>query len=335
MPEIRRKIALDAMGGDHAPEEIVLGAVQAAKQQDIDLFLVGDSKRIEQILPAERPGNIQIVPSEGVITEDDHPLEAMKQKPNASIIVTVGLVKTGLADAYVSMGSTGATMAAGVMALGTLDGIDRPALGGPFLGLVPKTTIIDIGSNVDSRPSQLLSYGVLGSVFSKIILGLDSPRVALLSVGSEKTKGNRQVRETYEMFENSGLNFIGNVEGIDIPMGNVDVVVCDGFVGNILMKYTEGLGVALAGYMKSRISPEMASTSGAILSELTDLINYGAHVGGCPLLGLNGIGIVGHGRSRANSVEAAVSIAKLAVERDLIAMMSDGLAGIRQQLKTD
>jgi glycerol-3-phosphate acyltransferase PlsX len=335
MPEMRHNIALDVMGGDHAPDEIVLGAVKAAQAEDINLLLVGDRDEIERILPDNRLENISIVPSYGVITEDDHPLEGMKRKPEASIIVAAGLVREGLAHAYVSMGSTGATMAAGIMALGTLDGIDRPALGGPFLGLVPNTTIIDIGSNVDSKPSQLLSYGVLGSVFAKLFSGLESPRVGLLSVGSEKTKGNRQVRETYDMFKESGLNFIGNIEGIDIPMGNVDVVVCDGFVGNILMKYTEGLGIAFADYIKTRISPELAFEVGALLSELTNLTNYGAHLGGSPLLGLNGVGIVGHGRSHSDSVAAAVSLAKVALDRGLVPLMRDELANIRQQLKMD
>jgi glycerol-3-phosphate acyltransferase PlsX len=317
------------MGGDYAPGEIVRGAVEAAARGDVEVLLVGEPEAMKEMLPSPLPATLQLVPSQGVITEAEHPLEAFRQKPRASIAVAAGLVKAAKAHAFVSMGSTGAAMAAGVLALGTLEGIDRPALGGPFLGLAPKTTVIDMGTSLDSRPSQLLNYGVLGSVFAKVFSGIDNPRVALLSVGAEEGKGNRQVREAYQLFRQSGLNFVGNVEGMDIPLGKADVVVCDGFVGNVLMKFAEGLGMAVVEYLKARAPRGAEKMTVDLLGELANLTNYVEHMGGGPLLGLNGVAIVGHGRSKAASVTAAIGMARTALERGLVELMSQGLAQVR------
>ena len=335
MNEPRYRIAVDAMGGDNAPHEIVRGAIDAAAQGDVDVLLVGDQDAITGALSGDLPPNVQIVPSQGVITEADHPVEAMRQKSRASIIVAAGLVKEGKAHAYVSMGSTGAAMAAGVVALGTLAGIDRPALGGPFLGLVPNTTVLDLGTSIDSRPSQLLNYGVLGSVFARVFSGIENPRVALLSVGVEEGKGNRQVREAYGLFQQSGLNFVGNIEGIDIPLGKADVVVCDGFVGNVLMKFAEGLGLAILDYIKTKLPPDVGNSAGMLLGELTNLTNYVEHMGGGPLLGLNGVAIVGHGRSKAPSIVAAIAMAQTALRRGLVEMMREELARVQQTVQTE
>ena len=331
----RYRIAVDAMGGDHAPEEIVRGAVEAAAQGDVEVLLVGDMEAMKDLLPSPAPETLHLVPSQGVITEEEHPLEAFRQKPRASIAVAAGLVKEGKAHAFVSMGSTGAAMAGGIVALGTLEGIDRPALGGPFLGLAPKTIILDLGTSVDNRPSQLLNYGVLGSVFSKVFLGIDNPSVALLSVGVEAGKGNRQVREAYQLFRKSGLNFVGNVEGVDIPLGKVDVVVCDGFVGNILMKFAEGLGMAVVEYIKARAPRGVENMTADLLGELANLTNYVEHMGGGPLLGLSGVAVVGHGRSKAASVAAAIGIACTALERGLVELMSQELANVRLRVKDE
>ena len=327
----RYRVAVDAMGGDHSPEEIVRGALTAASLGNVEVLLVGEAEALSAMLPSPAPDTLTLVPSQGVIAEDEHPVEALRAKPRASIVVAAGLVKEGMADAYVTMGSTGAAMAAGVVALGTLEGIDRPALGGPFLALAPRTILLDLGTSIDSRPSQLLSYGVLGSVFSKIFLGIESPSVALLSVGSEEGKGNRQVREAYRLFQQSGLNFIGNVEGVDVPLGRADVVVCDGFVGNILMKFAEGMGMAVVEYLKAR---DPQGTAG-IVGELSVLTNYVEHSGGGPLLGLNGVAIVGHGRSKAPSVTAAIDMARRVLERDLVRLMSYELAQARQKVKDE
>ncbi len=321
------------MGGDHAPAETVRGAVDAAAQGGVDVLLVGEPDALEPLLPSPMPDGLRVVPSDGVITEDDQPLESLRAKPRASIAVAAGLVKEGMADAYVTMGSTGAAMAAGVVALGCLDGIERPALGGPFLGLAPRTVMLDLGTSVDNRPSQLLNYGVLGSVLATVFLGIEEPRVALLSVGAEESKGNRQVREAHQLFRESGLNFIGNVEGVDVPLGRADVIVCDGFVGNILMKFAEGLGMAVVEYLRNAAGTEAGSRDGALLQKLSQLTNYVEHMGGGPLLGLNGVAIVGHGRSRAASVTAGIEMARTSMERDLVGKMSRELARVRSQVK--
>ena len=250
------------MGGDHAPAEIVAGAVQAAAEGGVAIALVGDPEQVGAELAKHDSDAlpIQLVPSEGVVAEGEQPALALRQKPKASVIVATTLVKMGAADACVSMGSTGAAMAAAAVILGVIEGIGRPALGGPVVGLAPRTAILDVGTNVDCRPSQLLSFGVIGSVFATQYWGLDRPRVALLSVGSEAGKGNRQVRETTELLEKSGLNFIGNVEANDLPRGAAEVVVCDGFVGNVIMKLTEGLGQVISEHLRStlgnKLSPE-------------------------------------------------------------------------------
>ena len=321
------------MGGDHAPAETVRGAVDAAAQGGVDVLLVGEPDALEPLLPSPMPDGLRVVPSDGVITEDDQPLESLRAKPRASIAVAAGLVKEGMADAYVTMGSTGAAMAAGVVALGCLDGIERPALGGPFLGLAPRTVMLDLGTSVDNRPSQLLNYGVLGSVLATVFLGIEEPRVALLSVGAEESKGNRQVREAHQLFRESGLNFIGNVEGVDVPLGRADVIVCDGFVGNILMKFAEGLGMAVVEYLRNAAGTEAGSRDGALLQKLSQLTNYVEHMGGGPLLGLNGVAIVGHGRSRAASVTAGIEMARTSMERDLVGKMGRELARVRSQVK--
>ena len=333
--QTRYCIAVDAMGGDFAPGEIVQGAVDAAGSGSVDVLLVGEPEALEGVLPSPMPPNLRVIPSSGVITEAEHPIEGFRSKPNASIVVAAGLVKEAKANAFVSMGSTGATMAAGAVALGTLEGVERPALGGPFLGLAPNTTILDLGTSIDCRPSQLLNYAVLGSALAKVLQGIEQPRVALLSVGSEEGKGNRQVREAYQLFQTSGLNFIGNIEGVDVPLGKADVVVCDGFVGNILMKFAEGLGMAVLEYLKARIPEEARGMAGGLMAELSRLTNPVEHMGGGPLLGLNGVAIVGHGRSKAPSVTAAIDMAREVLESGLVEMMRRDLAQVQSRMQSN
>ena len=238
------RIAVDAMGGDNAPGEVVAGAVAAAREGGVQILLVGDPEQVQAELARHDASRLPImpVPSEGIILEGEPPAMALRQKPRASILVSTGLVKQGKAHASVTMGSTGAAMAAAAVVLGLSEGVDRPALGGPVVGVSPNTFIIDLGTNVDCRPAQMLSFAVIGDVFARQFWGVERPRVALLSVGEESGKGNRQVREVTELLEKSGLNFIGNVEGNDLSADKAEVVVCDGFVGNIVMKLTEGLG---------------------------------------------------------------------------------------------
>ena len=252
------------MGGDHAPGEIVAGAVQAAAQGGVQVMLVGDPDAVNSELAKHEVADLPIgsVPSEGVIMEGEAPAIALRQKPRASIFVATGMVKGGHANALVSMGSTGAAMAASVALLGVIEGVGRPALGGPVVGMAPRTVILDVGSNVDCRPAQLLTFGVIGDVFARQIWGIERPRVGLLSVGAEAGKGNRLVREATELFARSGLNFIGNVEASDLPQSKAEVVVCDGFVGNIAMKLSEGLGRAFSDHLASHAQGQAGGVSG-------------------------------------------------------------------------
>ena len=315
------RVAVDVMGGDFAPVETIKGAIMALDSSDPEAI----EPELAKYDIAGRP--IAVVPSEGKIGDDEHPIQAMRHKPRASVVVATQLVKEGEADAIVSMGSTGAAMASAVLALGLMEGLERPCLGGPFLGLAPNTVLVDIGSNLDCRPGLLLSFGALGVVFARTYMGIENPRVGLLSVGAEAAKGNRQVQESYQLFRDSHLNFVGNVEGMDFFTNKADVIICDGFVGNILIKFTEGMGGALAAYLNENLSqvldPEAVRK---VASDLWETTNRPRTVGGGPLFGVNGAVILGHGSCRAEGVAGAVRIAVRYVRVGLEDIMRDELA---------
>lgn len=322
------------MGGDFAPGEIVAGAVQAARVRGVHVLLVGDPEQVQATLAKHDAGQLPIkpVPSEGVVGEGESPAQALRQKPRSSILVATGAVKQGHADACVSMGSTGAAMAAAAVVLGVSPGVERPTLGGPVIGLAPRTIIIDIGANVDCRPEQLLSFAVIGDVFARQFWGIDRPRVGMLSVGAESGKGNRQVRETSELIATTGLNFIGNVEANDIPQNKVDVVVCDGLVGNVVMKLSEGLGSALSDRLRSKFKTRLPGDGlEELVREVYELSTPAETAGGGPLLGVNGVSVVGHGRAKADAVARAIGTAKLTVEANFIPKMNDELSKIRTE----
>ena len=324
-------VAVDVMGGDYAPEELVAGAVEAARQHGIKVLVVGDTEAVEAELSKHSTDGLPVtlVPSQGVIMETDHPALAMREKPRASVIEAAKLVKTGHAQAMVSLGSTGAAMATATLVLGLLEGVDRPAVGGPFLAPLSNAVLVDLGSNVDCRPAQLLGFAAVGVAFARNIQVIEDPRVALLSVGTEEGKGNRQAKEAFSLFKASGLNFVGNIEGGDFFLDRADVVICDGFVGNVLLKFGEGIGVAishqlpmlLGGYLTSEAMEKVSRK----LSALTNAVEAG---GGGPLFGVNGVVIVGHGRSRATTVVDAIRMAKRAVDVKLVEAMRDELASL-------
>lgn len=323
------RVAVDAMGGDHAPGEIVRGAVEGGRREGVALLLVGDPEAIRRELePLGDPGvPVQVVPAEGVIREEEPPAQALRQKPRASIPLCAHLVREGKADALVTMGSTGAVLASTVVLWGTLEGIDRPALGGPILGTAPRTLLIDLGTQVDCRPPQLVDFAVLGWAFARHFLDVPEPRVALLSVGAEPGKGNRQVREAYALLQASGLPFVGNLEGNDLPLGRAEVVVCDGFVGNVAMKLAEALGSVLAERLRSRLAGRLPPEEvEALAEEVWSLTNLAEQTGGGPIFGVRGVAIVGHGRSRAPAVARAIATARQAVERRLVEVLEAALA---------
>ena len=326
------KIAVDAMGGDNAPSEIVSGAIAASKNPEISIQLVGVPSLLEPELAKHSfdDKSIQVIPAENHITENEHPAVAMRQKPKASIIVSTSLIKKRVSDANVSMGSSGATMASAAIILGTFDGIERPAIGGPLLGFSPNMIILDAGANVDCKPSQLMSFAIMGEIFSKYVYKISNPRVALLSVGAEDEKGNKQVKETSSILKNTDLNFIGNVEANDLMHNPADVVVCDGFVGNILMKLTEGLGSEISKHISSKLNTKLNSDDIINISkEIYDMHNVAETKGGGPLFGVNGVSIIGHGKAKSDTVTRAIETAKWCVEIDLVSKLKSGLSAIK------
>ena len=323
------RVAVDSMGGDFGPIETVKGAIQALRSVNAELLLVGDPRPVEAELDKYDTDDlpVAVVPSEGKIGDDEHPVQGMRRKPRASVVVATQLVKQGKADVMVSMGSTGASMASAVLTLGLMEGLERPCLGGPFLGLAPNTVLVDIGSNLDCRPGLLLSFAVLGAAFAHTYMGVENPRIGLLSVGAEAAKGNRQVQESYQLFRESHLNFVGNVEGMDFFTDKADVIICDGFVGNILVKFTEGMGGALANFVRERLPNTVdRGLVEQLADDLWETTNRPRTVGGGPLFGVNAPVILGHGSCRANGVEGAIRTAVRYVNVGLLDIMSQQLA---------
>ncbi len=329
------RIALDAMGGDNGPPVTVAGAVAALEAHpNLHIALVGDPDEVNRELEnhggaAANPA-ITVVASEGKIEDDEHPISALRRKPRSSIVVAMQLLRTGQADMAVSVGSTGATMATATMTLGLLEGLERPCIGGNFLGVAPNTTVVDLGSNVDCRPSLMLSFAALGVAFSRYRLGIDNPRVALLSVGEEAAKGNRQVQESHSLFGESHLNFVGNVEGMDFFTNKADVIVCDGFIGNILIKFAEGLGSALAPYLYRQLTAMMPEEQvQQIVGALWTNMNLPRTMGG-PLFGVDGLVMIGHGSSGADGIAGAINTGLLCRRVDLVEEFRRELAELRQ-----
>jgi len=319
-------VAIDAMGGDNSPEVTVAGAILSTRQNKFNVLLVGDKASLEKELSKHDTENlsIKIIPSEGKIEDSEAPALGLRQKPKASIVVATSLVKKGEADAVVSMGSTGATMAAAVVLLGTIDGIDRPAIGGPIVGSAPNQVILDLGSNLDCKPQQLVGFGVLGSVFSQDLLKIPNPKIGLLSVGSEEGKGNSQIKEATELFKKSGLNFIGNIEGNDLVTGKADIVVCDGFVGNVVLKLVESLSIGLANQLQTALTNSSMPTEviSGLMKKLISDNNVVDARGGGPIFGVNGVSIIGHGSASADTVHRAIEMAAMCVSSKLIEGMN-------------
>jgi len=330
------KIAIDAMGGDYAPQEIVKGAIKGAREYGAEVILVGPEELIEKELAKhDRLGvNIEIVHTDEYLVEGEHPAYALRQKRNASILVATKLVRDGKADAVIGAGPTGGVVASALAVLGTVEGIARPVAGGVFLGFSPDTIMMDLGGSVDCRPDQLLDFAIVGTVYARKMLGIENPTVALLSVGAEEGKGNEAVRESFPLFQQSGLNFIGNVEGNDIPSGRANVIICDGFVGNIVVKFTEALGKTMSQWLEDRLKGKLPEEdTKKIVNDLLLATNAADVVGGGPLWAVDGICCVSHGRSKADEIAKTIGQAKSAVELDLVGTLKTELAAVRSKLK--
>lgn len=309
------RIALDAMGGDDAPGSIVEGAVQAARTLGHQIILVGDPGAIKSELHRLGAAHVplHIEPSEGIVEMHDSPAQACRQKPHSSIMVAAKLVGLNQADAVVSAGNSGATMTAALWHLRRLPGVLRPAI----TTIMPTSNgfcvITDVGANVDCKPKHLLQFAIMGSEFVKHIHHRTHPRVGLLSIGEEPTKGNELTLAAGELFRKHIRNFIGNVEGRDIPKGTADVVVCDGFVGNVVLKFAEGMGETLVALIKEHVRADPLSRLGGLILRGTlkgvhKRMDY-AEYGGAPLLGVNGVCIICHGKSSPKAIFNAIRVA--------------------------
>jgi glycerol-3-phosphate acyltransferase PlsX len=314
------RIAVDAMGGDHAPEQIVLGAAQASEEYGIDISLVGLPASVQPLL--DNYPRIRLVPCTQVIAMDEHPAQAVRTKPDSSLSVCARMVKEGRADGWTSAGNSGAIMAAALFIQGRIKGVERPALG----SIVPTQNgfayFLDVGANVDSKPEFMVQFAIMGSVYAREMMGLKQPRVALLSNGEEEGKGDERVRETAKRLAGTLPGFIGNVEPKDIFAAKADVVVADGFVGNVAIKMAE----ATADFLFSSLRDEIPKTFTGMLGGL--LIRPGVRqiraridwreFGGAPLLGIDGVAVVAHGRSDARAIKNAIRVTREAVEHHLV-----------------
>jgi glycerol-3-phosphate acyltransferase PlsX len=316
-PLSRSRIALDAMGGDHAPDENISGALLALKAYAVDILLVGRQEVIREKLIAVAgsiPPRIEIIDAREVVEMEDNALAPLRKKRNSSIRVCANLVAEGKADAMVSAGHTGATMTSAYKVIGTIEGVSRPALAAILPNVNGHTVLLDVGANVDSKPSHLREFAVMGHFYAQMILGIDAPRVGLLSIGEEEGKGNELTKETFRVMKETGLNFIGNAEGRDVFNGNADVIVCDGFIGNVVLKAAESLGEMVSKTLRAEVTKSAMRKAGAVIlkrafEDLKKRMDYSEY-GGAPLLGVNGGCIVCHGRSSAKAIKNAIRVAR-------------------------
>lgn len=327
------RVALDAMGGDRAPIETVAGAVLAARELGISVTLVGPHDVVAAELARHNPGKLplDVVDAPDVIGMAEHPVQAIRRLPGASMNVAMRLVKDGVADGFVSAGNTGAAVVVGLFGLGRIPGVDRPALASVFPTARGCCLIVDVGANVDCRPGHLLQFAVMGERYSRLVLGVEKPQVGLLSNGEEETKGNTVVQDVHQLLKAADLNFVGNVEGKDIPRGVADVIVCDGFVGNVAIKLAEGIGEFAFALLREELTASPLGMLGALLlrpglRRIKHRMDYQEY-GGAPLLGVNGIVIVAHGRSGARGIRSAIRVASQAITAKLHLALAADLPG--------
>ena len=305
------KILVDAMGGDNAPDEIIKGAVDAASEVDATIVLVGNAKVIKNCLDKlPKRDNIKVKHASEVITNDEIPTKAIKAKKDSSMVVGLNMIKEKEGDVFISAGSTGALLTGALLNVGRIKGISRPAIcptlpsqKGPFV-------IVDAGANTNCRPDYLLQFAHMGNIYCKNVLGIKKPRVGLLNIGTEVEKGNDLTKAAYELLKKQSFNFIGNIEGRDLMVGNVDVVVCDGFTGNVMLKTIEGFGLAVFGILKESLTKNIFRTAGALmlkpaLKEIKKKMDY-TEYGGALLLGIDGGIIKCHGTSKAKEIKSAI-----------------------------
>lgn len=328
------KIGFDAMGGDHAPVETVKGAVEALEIFEGEIVLFGDEQKVVSELAKYKfdTDRITVVHTSEVITNEDKPVKAIKTKNDSSMVVGLKALRKGDVDAFVSAGNTGALLAGGLFKVGRIKGINRPALCTIYPTMSKPSVLVDAGANAECKSRNLVEFAYMGSIYAERVLGLDSPKVALANIGAEETKGNALYIETHGLLKEADLNFVGNVEGRDIPAGIVDVIVADGFTGNIILKLTEGVAMTLIGGIKDAIMSSLKGKVGGLLvkknlkafQKKTDYTEYG----GAPLLGVNGLVVKAHGSSNAKAFKNAIKYAKIGVETEIVNEIKDKIAAV-------
>lgn len=327
-------IAVDAMGSDRAPKPEIEGVIVAARHYGVKILLVGPEQQLRNELahhPSARELPIEVVNATEIIGMHEKAVQAVRTKRDSTMHVGLRLVKNGQASGFVTAGNTGAAMAAAKMVLGALPGVDRPALAAVFPTSAGKASImVDVGANVDSKPQNISQFAIMGEIYYRTIFGVKRPSVGLLSIGEEETKGNELTRQAYALIKELPVNFIGNVEGRDLYNGRVDVIACDGFVGNVALKISEGIAEAFSYLLKESLKSTITSQVGYLLSrkafvDFKKRVDYSEY-GGAPLLGLRGVAIVGHGSSNANAIKNAVRVAKQFAESGINSRIEQELA---------
>ncbi|MFD0671784.1 phosphate acyltransferase PlsX [Cohnella sp. GCM10027633] len=331
------RIAIDAMGGDHAPRAQVESALTAAAEwPDTQFILVGKPEALTPLLGSNPPSNVTVEPAEEVIETGDEPVRAVRRKTNSSMVVAGRLVKEGKADAMISAGNTGALMAVGLLVLGRMNGIDRPALSPMF----PSTDnvgvlALDMGANMDAKPEHLLQYALMGTIYREKVHGLKRPRIGLLNVGTEQAKGNELTKAAFDLLSQAPINFVGNIEARDVLSRACDVIVCDGFSGNIMLKAFEGAATTIFSLLREELTSSWKSKLAAAILKpsfrrVRDRMDYNEY-NGAPLLGVNGLVVKGHGSSDAKAMKTAIRHTRTAIGNGLIAALSEEFSGKRDE----
>ncbi len=334
-------IAIDAMGGDFAPAEIVKGAVEGARTHNVQILLVGPEEIVSpELAKHDTSGlNITLRHADEVIEMGESPATAIRKKKKSSIVLTAKAVKQGDAQGMVAAGSTGAAMAAALLNIGRVPGVDRPAIGVVLPSTGKPCLLLDVGANADCIPEMLLQFARMGSVYMGSVFNIENPSVGIVNIGEELGKGNTLVNTAYELLKGSSLNFYGNIEGNDLFKGTTDVAVCDGFVGNVALKSAEGVSKMLLTHIKAELNSTVKAMAGAVLAK-SALKRAKANVdpseyGGALLLGINGICVIGHGSSDATAVVSAIRVAKEAIKKDVLGKMAGAIADLDTETTSD
>jgi glycerol-3-phosphate acyltransferase PlsX len=323
------KIALDAMGGDYAPEEVVKGAILASEERDLEIILLGNMEKVkkELIKYKYKKDKLSVINCKEYIETGEFPLVAIRNKRDSSIVIGTKLIKNNQADAFISAGNSGAVMAAALLELGCIPQIRRPAIGAILPSVKGKVLVLDVGANVDCKPEHLTQFAFIGNKYAKYILEIENPKIGMLNIGEEENKGNKFAQDAFKNLKNANINFVGNIEGKDIFKGKVDVVVCDGFTGNILLKSCEGLSKLLLTEVNNMIisqlpqNREMEKLKEKFMN-LVKMTDYTEH-GGSPLLGVNGLCFICHGRSKAKTFKNAILNTGKFIDADIVVHLKE------------